>query len=174
MEFDLDHAKEILDRTPRVLRSMLHGLSDDWTRNNEGADTWSPYDVVGHLVHGERTDWLVRAELILKQGKSKPFTPFDRFGQFRESAGKSLDDLLDEFEDVRKQNLEKLADWRLSDEQLRLEGMHPVFGVVTLRQLLSTWATHDLAHIGQIARVMAKQYIDAVGPWRAYLPILDR
>jgi Protein of unknown function (DUF664). len=174
MEFDLDHAKEILTRTPGVLRSMLEGLSDDWTRNNEGSDTWSPYDVLGHLIHGERTDWLIRAGIILSDGTSRPFTPFDRFAQFRESDGKSLDQLLDEFDMVRRENLDTLGGWHLSDDQLAREGMHPVFGVVTLRQLLATWATHDLAHVGQIARVMAKQYTDAVGPWRAYLPILDR
>jgi hypothetical protein len=174
MEFDLDHAKEILTRTPGVLRAMLAGLSDDWVRNNEGPDTWSPYDVVGHLIHGERTDWLTRAELILQHGKAKPFTSFDRFAQFRESEGKSLAELLDEFEIVRRENLVRLDGWHLGDDQLALEGTHPTFGAVTLRQLLSTWAAHDLAHIGQIARVMAKQYTDAVGPWRVYLPILDR
>jgi Protein of unknown function (DUF664). len=174
LEFALERAREILARTPGVLDSLLRDLSGDWTRNNEGGETWSPYDVVGHLIHGERTDWLVRAEKILTRGKNEPFTPFDRFAQFRESDGKSLDNLLDEFEEVRRRNLETLAAWHLTDAQLALEGMHPVFGVVTLRQLLSTWVAHDLAHIGQIVRVMAKQYGDAVGPWRAYLPILER
>jgi uncharacterized damage-inducible protein DinB len=174
MEFDLDGATDILTRTPGVLRAMVRDLSADWTHASEGPDTWSPYDVVGHLIHGERTDWLVRAELILKGGKNKPFTPFDRFAQFRESEGKSLDELLDEFEMIRGQNLARLAGWHLSNDQLGLQGLHPVFGTVTLRQLLSTWVAHDLAHIGQIARVMAKQYGDAVGPWREYLPIFDR
>jgi uncharacterized damage-inducible protein DinB len=173
MDFDLEKATEILERTPGVLRSLLQDLSADWTQPNEGTDTWSPYDVVGHLIHGERTDWIVRAKLILDQ-KHEPFTPFDRFAQFRESDGKSLDELLDEFETIRRQNLESVASWRLTDAQLSLEGTHPVFGAVTLRQLLSTWVAHDLAHIGQIVRVMAKQYGNAVGPWRAYLPILDR
>jgi uncharacterized damage-inducible protein DinB len=174
MDFDLNHGLEILERTPGVLRSMLKGLSDDWTRGNEGPETWSPFDVVGHLIHGERTDWIARAELILKHGMSTPLRPFDRFAQFRESEGKSLDELLVEFERLRRQNLDTIASWRLTDAQLLLEGTHPVFGAVTLRELLSTWVAHDLAHIGQIARVMAKQYGDAVGPWRAYLPILDR
>jgi uncharacterized damage-inducible protein DinB len=174
MEFDLAHGTAILRRTPGVLRAMLENLPDSWTRNNEGPDTWSPYDVVGHLIHGERTDWLARAQIILSEGTSRPFTPFDRFAQFRESEGKTLGELLDAFEDVRGQNLERLADWHLTDEQLALQGMHPVFGIVSLRELLATWVAHDLAHIAQVARVMAKQYTAAVGPWRAYLPILDR
>ncbi|MGH9420118.1 MAG: DinB family protein, partial [Thermoanaerobaculia bacterium] len=124
MEFDLDHAKEILTRTPAVLRAMLEGLSNDWSRNNEGPDTWSPYDVLGHLIHGERTDWLVRAELILQHGATQPFTPFDRFAQFRESNGRSLADLLEEFEILRRQNLKTLEGWHLNDDQLALEGMH--------------------------------------------------
>lgn len=174
MEFDLEHAKEILGRTPRVLRTLLQDVSKDWTRSNEGPDTWSPYDVIGHLIHGERTDWMARAEIILSEGKEKPFAPFDRFAQFRESEGKSLEELLDEFETARHANLAKLVAWNLTEQQLDLEGLHAVFGLVTLRQLLSTWVAHDLSHLGQIARVMAKQYGDAVGPWREYLPILDR
>ncbi len=174
MDFDVENGAAVLERTPRILRLMLSGLSSAWIDGNEGAETWSPYDNVGHLVHGEKTDWIQRAEIILAQGENRKFKPFDRTAQFRESAGKSLDDLLDEFDRVRAENVATLRRWRLTDEQLGLEGEHPAFGLVTLRQLLSTWVAHDLGHIQQISRVMAKQYRDAVGPWRAYLPVMDR
>jgi hypothetical protein len=174
MEFDLAHAVAVLERTPHALRAMLSGLQPAWTDATEGPETWSPYDVLGHLVHGERSDWMERARIILAQGPERRFAPFDRFAQFRESRGKTLGDLLDEFAGVRAENLATLAGWRLTDAQLALEGEHPTFGAVTLRQLLATWAAHDLGHVGQIARVMAKQYRDAVGPWRAFLPIMDR
>jgi len=174
MDFDVENGAAVLERTPRILRLMLSGLSSAWIDGNEGAETWSPYDNVGHLVHGEKTDWIQRAEIILAQGENRKFKPFDRTAQFRESAGKSLDDLLDEFDRVRAENVATLHRWRLTDEQLGLEGEHPAFGLVTLRQLLSTWVAHDLGHIQQISRVMAKQYRDAVGPWRAYLPVMDR
>ena len=174
MDFDLENGAAVLERTPRILRLMLSGLSSAWIDGNEGAETWSPYDNVGHLVHGEKTDWIQRAEIILAQGESRKFKPFDRTAQFRESVGKSLDDLLDEFDRVRAENVATLRGWQLTDEQLGLEGEHPAFGLVTLRQLLSTWVAHDLGHIQQISRVMAKQYRDAVGPWRAYLPVMDR
>jgi hypothetical protein len=129
---------------------------------------------VGHLIHGERADWIPRATLILAQGSNRRFTPFDRFAQFEESRGKALPQLLDEFAQLRTMNLATLKDWRLTDAQLLLEGEHPDFGIVTLRQLLATWVAHDLGHVAQIARVLAKQYQEAVGPWRAYLPVLDR
>lgn len=174
MDFDVENGAAVLERTPRILRLMLSGLSSAWIDGNEGAETWSPYDNVGHLVHGEKTDWIQRAEIILAHGENRKFKPFDRTAQFRESAGKSLDDLLDEFDRVRAENVATLRRWRLTDEQLGLEGEHPAFGLVTLRQLLSTWVAHDLGHIQQISRVMAKQYRDAVGPWRAYLPVMDR
>ncbi|MEO8562472.1 MAG: DinB family protein [bacterium] len=174
MELDLEQGRTVLARTPEVLRVMLATLGSEWIDATEGPETWSPYDIVGHLVHGERTDWIPRAEIILAQGTSRVFAPFDRFAQFRESQGKSLGDLLDELTRLRAQNLEILAGWRLTETQLVLEGEHPALGVVTLRQLLSTWVAHDLGHIAQIARVMAKQYRDEVGPWREYLPILDR
>ena len=164
----------ILERTPHALRAMLAGLSPVWTDATEGPDTWSPYVIVGHLIHGERTDWIPRAEIILAQGPERRFTPYDRFAQFRESQGKSLADLLDEFERLRAANVATLRGWHLTDAQLALEGEHPEFGSVTLRQLLATWVAHDLGHIAQTARVMAKQYRDAVGPWRAYLPVMDR
>jgi hypothetical protein len=153
---------------------MLNRLAPVWIEGNEGPDTWSPYVVVGHLIHGERTDWIPRAEIILAQGANRRFTPFDRFAQLRESEGKSLNELLEEFARLRAKNLTTLAGWHLTDAQLALEGEHPELGTVTLRQLLATWVAHDLGHIAQIARVMAKQYREAVGPWREYLPVMDR
>ncbi len=173
MEFDLGAGIAVLERTPATLRSMLSGLSPEWVEANEGPKTWSPFDVVGHLIHGERTDWIARAQIILAQGANRRFEPFDRFAQFRESEGKTLEQLLDEFERMRRENLETLAGWGLTDAHLALEGEHPELGPVTL-QLLATWVAHDVSHIGQIARVMAKQYRDAVGPWRQYLPVMER
>lgn len=173
-DFDLAACVAILERTPSVVRAILSGLSDEWINASEGADTFTPYDVVGHLIHGERADWIPRAKIILAQGPDRKFTPYDRFAQFEESKGKSLRRLLDELEQLRANNLGILAKWNLSAAALDLTGEHPEFGAVTLRQLLATWAAHDLSHIAQIARVMAKQYRDTVGPWRVYLPILDR
>jgi hypothetical protein len=174
MEFDLDEGMAVLIRTPSVLRAMLSGLSPEWTEATEGPDTWSPYVIVGHLIHGEKTDWIPRAQIILDQGASRQFTPYDRFAQFRESEGKSLETLLDEFATLRATNLETLQGWRLDDAKLSLQGEHPAFGAVTLRQLLATWVAHDLGHIVQIGRVMAKQYRKAIGPWRAYLSVMER
>lgn len=174
MDFDLTAGIAVLERTPHALRAMLAGLPEAWTNATEGPETWSPYVIVGHLIHGERTDWISRARIILAQGADRRFTPYDRFAQFRESQGKSLATLLDEFAVLRTQNLATLAGWRLTDRELALEGEHPEFGRVTLRQLLATWVAHDLGHVAQTARVMAKQYRDAVGPWRAYLPVMDR
>jgi hypothetical protein len=174
MDFELTAGIEVLQRTPHALRAMLAGLSPGWTEATEGPETWSPYVIVGHLIHGERTDWIPRARIILAQGPQRRFTPYDRFAQFRESEGKSLDDLLDEFARLRAKNVGTLAEWRLTQVQLELQGEHPEFGPVTLGQLLSTWVAHDLGHVAQAARVMAKRYRDAVGPWRAYLPVMDR
>lgn len=174
MEFDLLTGRAILERTPHTLRAMLAGLSPAWTDATEGPDTWSPFVVVGHLIQGERTDWISRAQLILAQGAHRRFTPFDRLAQFQESEGTTLSALLDEFERLRVDNLRVLASWNIEEHQLSLDGEHPAFGRVTLRQLLATWVAHDLSHVAQIARVMAKQYRDAVGPWRAYLPVMDR
>lgn len=174
MQFDLATGVAVLDRTPRTLSAMLGGLTSAWTDATEGPETWSPYVILGHLIHAERTDWIPRAAIILAQGPDRRFTPYDRFAQFRESEGKSMSDLLDEFAQLRAGNLATLASWHLSDVELALTGVHPEFGDVTLRQLLATWVGHDLGHIGQITRVMAKQYRDAIGPWRAYLPIMDR
>ena len=174
MEFDLSDGVAVLARTPAAVRALLIGLPAAWADATEGPETWSPYVVVGHLIHGERSDWIVRAEVILAQGPDRRFAPVDRFAQFRESEGKSLADLLDEFTRLRAANLVTLAGWKLTEAQLVLEGEHPAFGRVTLRQLLATWVAHDLGHLAQIARVMAKQYREAVGPWRAYLPVMDR
>ena len=174
MDFDIAQSIAVLERTPSTLRAMLAGLGPEWLEATEGPETWSPYIIVGHLIHAERTDWIPRAQLILAQGTNRRFTPFDRFAQFRESEGRPMAELLDEFARLRSETLATLKGWRLTDARLALEGEHPEFGAVTLRQLLSTWVAHDLGHIAQIARVMAKQYRGAVGPWRAYLPIMDR
>lgn len=173
MNFTVANGIAVLERTPQTLRDLLSGLSPDWTDATEGPDTWSPYTVVGHLIHGERTDWIPRAQIILAQGANRRFTPYDRFAQFRESKGKSLHDLLDEFARLRADNLATLNDWRLDDDKLALAGEHPECGAVTLRQLLATWVAHDLGHVVQVARVMAKQYRDAIGPWRAYLSVME-
>lgn len=172
--FDLVAGVAVLERTPRTLRAMLDGLPELWTDATEGPGTWSPYVIVGHLIHGERTDWIPRARIILARGANRRFAPYDRFAQFRESQAKSLAQLLDEFARLRAENLATLAAWRLAEAELALEGEHPEFGPVTLRQLLATWVAHDLGHVAQVARVMAKQYREAVGPWRAYLPVLER
>jgi hypothetical protein len=172
--FRLDQGVEILERTPAVLRAWLSGLSEEWIMINEGPDTWSPFDVVGHLIHGERTDWIPRVEHILAGKGDEPFRPFDRFAQMRESKGKTMEDLLDEFEALRRKSLEVLGGFGLGEEDLERPGTHPEFGAVNLGQLLATWVTHDLAHLGQIARVTAKRYKAQVGPWRKYLSILDR
>ena len=173
MDFDLDRALEVLERSPAVFHVLLNGLPDAWTRSNEGPETFSAFDNIGHLLHGERTDWIPRARIILEQGENRRFEPFDRFAQNRESQGRSLEQLLDDFAEMRTQNMETLRGWKLTDAQLSLKGEHPALGTVTLRQLLAAWVAHDLGHVAQTARVLAKQYRDAVGPWRAYLPVLD-
>jgi hypothetical protein len=174
VSFQLSDGIAVLERTPATFRALLAGLPERWIAGNEGPDTFSPFDNVGHLIHGERADWIPRARIILAQGDSRRFEPYDRFAQVRESQGKSLADLLDEFARLRGENLVTLRGWKLSDRELALEGEHPALGTVTLRQLLATWVAHDLGHVAQTARVMAKQYREAVGPWRAYLPVLDR
>jgi hypothetical protein len=174
MEFDLTRALEVLERTPSVFRALLGGVSDAWTAPNEGPETFSAFDNVGHLIHGERTDWIARARIILEQGEDRTFAPYDRFAQYPESQGRTMAELLDEFARLREENLAILRGWNLGERELALQGEHPALGTVTLRQLLATWTAHDLGHLAQAARVMAKQYRDAVGPWRAYLPILDR
>jgi len=175
--FSLTEAIAILSRTPATLDALLRGLPDTWVRANEGRtsegkESWSPFDIVGHLIAGERTDWMPRARIILEQGEARRFDPFDRFAQEKESRGKSLEQLLDEFARLRQQNLAALKGLNLHPEDLTRRGTHPALGVVTLSQLLATWAVHDLTHVHQISRVMARQYRDAVGPWSAYLGVL--
>lgn len=171
MKFNLNLSLEILQRTPDVLSTLVAGLSDSWTLENEGEETWSVYDIVGHLIHGEQTDWIPRMEIILSGG-GKVFEPFNRFAQFEESKGKSLLMLLAEFKAARQNNIEHLLSKKLSPADLERKGIHPDFGEVSLSQLLSTWVAHDLNHIAQICRVMANQYKNEVGPWAAYLGIL--
>ena len=173
MQFSLEKSIEILEHTPTVLITMLQGVATDWTSNNEGKDTWSVYDVIGHLIHGEKTDWVPRAKIILSQNSNKNFEVFNRFAQFEDSKDKSLNELLDEFGQLRKENLDWLRSAKINDEDLEKKGIHPAFGEVSLSQLLATWTVHDLNHLAQIARVMSKQYLQAVGPWTAYLKILQ-
>lgn len=173
MEFTVANSLEVLERTPAVLTALLSGISNDWVMHNEGPDTFSPFDVVGHLLHGEKTDWVVRAKLILEFGNSKPFVPWDRFAQYEESKGKSMEQLLNEFAAVRKENMDWYGSLNLSLADLEKTGMHPTLGEVTLRNLLSTWAVHDLTHIAQITRVMAKQYKEHMGPWPQFFRILE-
>lgn len=174
MEFELEQTKEILRSTPATLNALLRPLSEAWLVGNEGPETWSPYDVVGHLIHGEETDWIPRAKIILDHGEERAFEPFDRFAMFETSKGKSLGELLDEFADARTHSLRELDAMNLTPSLLEKRGHHPELGVVTLKQLLATWVVHDLGHVSQVVRVMAKQYSDAVGPWQAYLSILGR
>jgi hypothetical protein len=173
MEYRLDQAKEVLRRTPATLNALLIDLPNDWVLSNEGPETWSPYDVIGHLIEGEETDWIPRARIILEHGEARPFDRFDRFAMFEKSKGKSLLELLARFEQLRGESLRQLDELNLTPELLAKRGTHPVLGVVTLSQLLSAWVVHDLGHIRQIVRVMAKQYRDAIGPWTAFLTIVE-
>jgi uncharacterized damage-inducible protein DinB len=172
MKFELHKSYEILERTPLVLNSLLTGLSDEWVMNNEGPETFSPYDVVGHLVHGEKTDWPDRILMIIEHGTTKAFVPYDRFAMFEESRGKTLSQLLAEFKTLREQKVQWLRSLKLTEIDLDKKGNHPSFGEVTLRQLLSTWVVHDLTHLAQITRVMAKQYKEETGPWVDFFRIL--
>ena len=173
MHSTLNKSIEILERTPDVLIVLLKNISSDWTSNNEGGESWSAYDIVGHLIHGEKTDWIPRMEIILSDIQDKRFELFDRFAQFEDSKGKSLTQLLDEFKSLRQKNIEFLRSSTLTDNDLEKTGIHPAFGEITLSQLLSTWTVHDLNHIAQISRVMAKLYMKDVGPWVEYLKILQ-
>lgn len=173
MEFDLSNGLSVLERTPSVLRTLLVGLPDVWTQQNEGPDTWSPREVVGHLIEGERSDWIPRARIVLAQGSSTAFEPFDRTAHERSmNARAPLEELVETFAEMRAANLATLRGWNLTPTHLELTGVHPEFGIVTLKQHLATWVAHDLGHIVQMTRTMARQYRDAVGPWRAYLSAL--
>ncbi len=172
MPFDIAPALELLGRTPGTLAALLRGLDASWTSAREAPDSFSPFDVVGHLIDGEETDWVPRAALILAGNPDAEFAPYDRFRHRTRNAGRSLDELLTEFADLRAANLARVRTWKLSPEQLALRARHPSFGVVSLQQLLATWVAHDLGHLAQISRVMAKQYRDDVGPWAAFLPVL--
>ena len=172
MQQNLQHTIAILSRTPPTLNALLRDLPDAWTLSNEGGKTWTAFDIVGHLIHGELTDWMPRVRVILEFGESCAFEPFDRLAHENDSQGKSLDQLLDEFSRLRQQNLTDLRNLNLRPEDLARRGLHPALGVVTLSQLLSTWAVHDMTHLHQISRTLAHQYRDAVGPWAAYLGVL--
>lgn len=172
MEFELESSIDVLRRTPAVVRALLDGVGEAWVRGTEGPDTFSPFDGVGHLIDGEETDWMDRARVILARGPDPRFEPYDRFRHRTRNVGRTLDSLLDEFARLRAANLELLRSWKLTARELDLPGVHPKLGPVTLRQLLAAWVVHDLGHIAQIARVMSKQYRDAVGPWVPFLPVL--
>jgi hypothetical protein len=172
MERNLEITLSLLTRTPASLNALLRDLPEAWTRRNEGEQTWSPYDIVGHLIHGERTDWMPRAKMILQFGETRVFEPLDRWAQARESEGKSLEQLLDEFARLRSENLGQLRALNLRPEDFARRGRHPALGAVTLSELLATWAAHDLTHLHQLSRVLAYQYREAVGPWSAYLGVL--
>ena len=173
MQYSLERSYEILERTPAVLQSLLAGLSDDWIMTNEGPETFSPYDVVGHLIHGEKTDWITRMKMILEFGNTKTFIPWNREAMYEESKGKNLQQLLDEFTVLRKENMILFKSLNLTEVDFDRKGMHPVLGEVTLRNLLATWVAHDLTHIAQITRVMAKQYKTEMGPWSEFFRILN-
>ena len=174
MEFKLEEGIQILRQTPSTVNALLRPLSSALTDRNEGPNTWSPFDVVGHLIHGEETDWIPRARIILNEGQSRAFEPFDRVAMFEKSKGKSLAELLDMFSSLRGSNIEELERMNINRAMLERRGTHPELGTVTLGQLLSTWVVHDLGHIAQIVRVMARQYREEVGPWLAYLSILGK
>jgi len=174
MDYQYDQAIEILRRTPNTLQALLNGLPDVWTRSTAGQGTWSACDVVGHLLQGEQTNWIMRVKVILEQGQTRPFESFDRTGMFEKYKDYPLDRLLDAFGEARNQNLETLRGLNITPDKLVLKGTHPALGTVTLSQLLSTWVVHDLNHIGQVVEVMARQYAEAVGPWQVYLSILTR
>jgi hypothetical protein len=174
MEYQYEPAVEILRRTPATLALFLRGLPEAWTLSTEGPDTWSAFDIVGHLLHGEEADWIERTRIILEHGETRPFDSFNRTAMFENYRDFSLDQLLVAFEQARAKNLATLREWRITPEKLTLTGIHPALGTVTLSQLLATWVVHDLNHIGQIVEVMSRQYAEAVGPWSAYLGILSR
>ncbi len=172
MKFDIESAVRILERTPAAVRALVAGLGDQWTTVNEGPETFSVFDVVGHLVDGEETDWIPRAMIVLERGEEGTFEPYDRFRHYQRNKDRSLESLLAEFEALRAKNLDLVREWQLDDAKLRRRANHPALGLVTLSQLLAAWVVHDLGHIAQISRVMAKQYRDEIGPWIDYLPVV--
>ena len=174
MFFDIKKSAEVLERTPKVLKSMLTGVSEEWLKNNEGNDSWSPYEIVGHLIYGEKTDWMVRVKIILDDAEKKDFEPFNRLGHVAEDQNRPISDLLSEFAQLREKNLNELNALKITQQDFKKMGIHPEFGKVSLKQLISAWVVHDLGHIAQISRVMAKQYTEEVGPWINYLKILSR
>ncbi len=174
MKFSIEKSIEILERTPTILESYLNDLSQDWIKKNEGENTWSPYDIIGHLVHGEKTDWIVRLKVILNDLDNKQFEPFDRFAQMSLDTKRPISELLKEFRDLREMNLNELKALQLVEKDFKRKGIHPELGEVSLTQLISTWVVHDMGHIAQISRVMAKQYESEVGPWVKYLGILKK
>ncbi|MFY7671824.1 DinB family protein [Tenacibaculum sp. MEBiC06402] len=173
MSFNITKTIEILERTPKTLKSLLLGVSKEWIYNNEGENTWSPYEIVGHLIHGEKTDWIPRAKIILSNSENKTFEPFDRFAQNKVEK-KPIDELIKEFENLRKNNIKTLKSFQIDTNKLMQKGIHPELGDVNLKQLLSAWVVHDLGHIAQISRVMAKQYDKEVGVWKEYLGVLNK
>jgi uncharacterized damage-inducible protein DinB len=174
MTLSPDRAVEILRATPATLRALLASLSSEWIESRDGAEGWTPFDVVGHLIHGEETDWIPRLKIMLEHGEARTFDSFDRYAMFEKSAGKTLEELLDRFERLRAQNLDTLRSLKLQPEQLAIKGTHPELGSVTVGQLLATWAVHDLSHLAQIARTLARSCSREVGPWKEFLPILTR
>ena len=173
MNFQLEEAIEILERTPQTLSQLLTGLSNPWISCDEGEDTWNAFDVVGHLIEGEKNNWLPRIKMIVTKGATEPFPPFDRFSQLNQNDGKTMEQLLNEFAEIRRANLKTLRQIINPETDFEQTGVHPEFGIVKLREQISTWVAHDLTHISQIARVLAKRYQDDVGPWKAYLGILN-
>ncbi len=171
--FDIARSFEMLKQTPHTLSHLLEGMSSEWTASTGDKKNWSPFDVIGHLIHGEETDWIPRAEIILAQSENRIFTSYDRLAQFEGSRGKTLEDLLTEFAYIRNVNIEKLIRWQLTPDQLALKGTHLELGEVTLEQLLATWVVHDLNHIQQVVKYLAAKYSENVGPWKAYLSILN-
>lgn len=174
MKYSIDKALEILDRTPKILKIYLENLSDQWVYCNEGPGTWCAFDIVGHLIHGEKTDWIPRLKIVLNDSVNNTFEPYDRFAQFEESKGKTLNQMLLEFSELRTKNLNYLKSLNITETDLNKKATHPELGEVSLKNLLATWVTHDLGHIAQINRVMAKQYKEEVGSWIKYISILNR
>lgn len=173
MKFQIEKAVEILAQTPAVVKSLLENLSGEWLENAPDSESWSAFDVVGHLIHGEETDWIPRAEIILAQAENSTFQPFDRFAQLEKSKGKTLNELIENFTALRAKNLKTLREMNLTEEKLQLKGIHPELGEVTLEQLLATWTVHDLNHLKQLVTVLANKYAENVGVWKQYLSILQ-